>query len=341
MTHPSLTFMREKKKPLIIGTILLSVLSYAYFSQTGNSEQSTATCTHAHHYINPELDCINTDAAYAHIRDSEEKTRAYVAEETDNAHATRISVFFRDLQTKRWYGINENEQFSPGSLLKLPLAIAYYKLAEVTPDILTQEFVYKRGDSLNTLEHFDSSTPLIQGKSYSINDMLGRMLKNSDNDVVPTLAGYINKEVYQKVFIDLGVDVPTTPGGINQDFFSAKIYAAILRTLYNASYLNPEQSEKVLAILSQSSFTDGLVAGLPKGTLIAHKFGERTEVDPNTKQVIKRELHDCGIVYRQDNPYILCVMTEGQNFDDLQKIIADISRIAWESSDQGGSSIAI
>ncbi len=337
MTYSSLIFLKEKKILLGIGAILVCTLAYAFFAQAKNSDQSTATCSHTHRYINPELDCINTDTAYAHIRTSEEKTRAYVGEEIDNAHATRISVFFRDLQTKRWYGVNENEQFSPGSLLKLPLAIAYYKLAEVTPEILTQEFIYKQGDSLNTLEHFDSSTPLVQGKAYSVSDMIERMLKNSDNDVVATLAGYINKEVYQKVFTDLGVDVPAAQnGGINADFFSAKIYAAMLRTLYNASYLNPEQSEKILTILSQSSFADGLVFGLPQRTMIAHKFGERTEIDVNTKQVVKRELHDCGIIYRQDNPYILCVMTEGQNFDDLKKIIANISRIVWENSDQGG-----
>lgn len=337
MIQPQLKFLREQKIPLIVSTLFLSILSFAYFTETKNNDPVATTCHRVHHYINPELDCINTSEAYARIRASEEKTREYIAKETSNKHITRTSVYFRDLETKRWYGINENEPFSPGSLLKLPLAIAYYKLAEITPDILTQEFVYKRGDSLNSLVRFNASAALIQGKAYSVNEMIGRMLKNSDNDVVPTLAGYINKDVFQKVFVDLGVYVPRSiDGGINADFFSVKTYAAMLRTLYNASYVNPEQSEKLLGILSQSSFTDGLVAGLPQGTIIAHKFGERTEIDPNTMKIVKNELHDCGIIYREHNPYILCIMTEGQNFDDLTKIIADISRIVWENSEQGG-----
>jgi hypothetical protein len=43
-----------------------------------------------------------------------------------------------------------------------------------------------------------------------------------------------------------------------------------------------------------------------------------------------RELHDCGIVYLPDNPYLLCVMTKGNDFAKMEKIIEEISRLSYE-----------
>lgn len=286
-----------------------------------------------HQFINPELDCINTDLAYKNIRISESVTNDYVTEEISVGHATHISVFFRDLQTKKWYGINENETYSPGSLLKLPLAVAYFKLVEFEPSILNTSFTFSTTSNLNTLEHYSSAKPIIVGEKYTIIDFLSRLLIESDNNVLPTLVNGIDKVFYNKVLIDLGVNIPIPQqGGVHADFFSAKSYSAILRLLYNASYLNIEQSENILSLLSQSTFSQGLAAGIPTGIKIAHKFGEATQIDPNTNESIKHELHDCGIIYHINNPYILCVMTEGKDFQALENIIATISKITWDNN---------
>jgi beta-lactamase class A len=134
--------------------------------------------------------------------------------------------------------------------------------------------------------------------------------------------------------IDLGVSIPLPEnGGTHADFFSAKSYAAIFRMLYNASYLSIGQSEEVLELLSRSTFTKGLVAGVPPGTKVAHKFGEATQVDQDSGKIVKRELHDCGVIYKEKSSYILCVMTEGSDFDSLENIIASISRITWDTSE--------
>jgi hypothetical protein len=83
-------------------------------------------------------------------------------------------------------------------------------------------------------------------------------------------------------------------------------------------------SEQALGLLTTTDFTQGLVAGVSATTTVAHKFGEQTDTDTNG-QVIDRELHDCGIVYYPNNPYFLCVMTKGQDFSTLAKIISGIS----------------
>ena len=62
---------------------------------------------------------------------------------------------------------------------------------------------------------------------------------------------------------------------------------------------------------------------MPAKTEIAHKFGAYA-------RGASYEMHDCGIIYAGDNPYILCVMTRGSNFDDLSDAIGQISKTIYE-----------
>jgi beta-lactamase class A len=97
----------------------------------------------------------------------------------------------------------------------------------------------------------------------------------------------------------------------------------MFRILFNASYLTQAASEQALELLTRSEFRAGLVAGVPAGTVVAHKFGER--IDGGVAK-----LHDCGIVYHPARPYLLCVMTEGDRFEPLASLIAETSRIAYD-----------
>ena len=113
---------------------------------------------------------------------------------------------------------------------------------------------------------------------------------------------------------------------------SPREYSRFFRTLYNGTYLSHDLSEQTLDLLSKTNFTQGLVAGIPKDIAVSHKFGEQTIniVNLNNQQVI-RELHDCGIVYLPNNPYLICIMTKGIDFINLQTVIKDISKISWDS----------
>ena len=81
----------------------------------------------------------------------------------------------------------------------------------------------------------------------------------------------------------------------------------------------------MLGLLSQSTFQQGLVAGLPAGIVVAHKFGERGYNNPT----IPDQLHDCGIVYTK-KPYVICVMTQGTGYDAMAGIIAHISKMVYD-----------
>ena len=92
-------------------------------------------------------------------------------------------------------------------------------------------------------------------------------------------------------------------------------------------------SEKALRLLSQPFFKKGLIAGLPANIPIAKKFGERSFSAAPADPTSQKELHDCGIIYYPSHPYLLCVMTKGNNFDRLADTIKDISQTVYASVD--------
>jgi len=322
--------------PIIIAVLLvaLSVLGSWYIFKYRILKidyEGLKSCSGDYKFINPEVACLVSSEKdfLTKYETLETKIKELVDYSIKNEKASNVSVFIRDLVGRRWVGINENENYAPASLLKLPLLVAYYKLSEIQPEILSKKYTYNGpGQFNNEMQDIKPENNLEPGKEYSIEELLYRMIVYSENNAVEPLAEIIGNDFINKVFVDLGIYVPAT-SGLETDFLSPKMYGAVLRTVFNASYLNPLNSEKVLEILNQSTFKEGLVAGVPQNIKIAHKFGER-EVKNENGKLISRNLYDCGVIYYPDNPYLLCVMARGSNFDNLKEIIKNISQITYE-----------
>ncbi len=257
-------------------------------------------------FTNPLLECDIAEANFRELKPFKQKVFDSIKARLDSGEASHISVYFRDLNNGPWFGINEKEVFSPGSLLKVPFMMAAFKQVESDPDFLNQSVVYSGGNE-NDKMSIKPRIVMEVGKSYALNDVIRRMIIYSDNDAKDLLLSKINGRTLTRTYEDLGIQGPTMDK--TDDFINIKNYASFFRILFNASYLTKEFSEKALAILSEVDFRDGLVAGVPKNMPVAHKFGEREYLG-------KKQLHDCGIIYYPDHPYLLCVMNRG---DDLQK----------------------
>lgn len=273
-------------------------------------------------FTNPLLECeVNSTVGDIEHKPSKNTITSYIADEMKKKNISHASVYYRDLNNGPWFGINEKENFSPASLLKLPVLMAYLKQAEKTPDLLGKKLLYHK---INTpvVPTFAPDSPLENDREYTISELLEHMIIYSDNNALILLEELIDNKAIDRITEDLGIETATdtTP----EDFMSVKSYASLFRVLFNASYLNREMSEKALGVLTQSAFTKGIVFGLPKDLTVAHKFGER-ELDNGVKQ-----LHDCGIVYMPRHPYLLCIMTRGTEYAALESVIATISKNIYE-----------
>ncbi len=252
-----------------------------------------------------------------------------------DGNVDKVALYFRSLNNGPWFGIKEDENFFPASLLKVPLMIAYYKWSESDPSIFKKEVTYDQdilkllGD-YNEVQYYKSENPIIVGQTYTIKELIDRMIANSDNNAKNLLILNLDKpERLFNIYTDLGIVTPPELKENQEDIFSVHEYGTFLRILYNASYLSKENSKEVLELLIKTKFNLGITAKLPSDIKIAHKFGEHQDQNNQYKQ-----LHDCGIIYYPSYPYLLCIMTRGNDFEKMEGAIQDISLTVYQEIDK-------
>ena len=243
---------------------------------------------------------------------------------------SNASVYFIDYKKFGSFTINKDEQYSPASLLKVIILIAYLKQSESNPSLLDQKLVYEKSIAKYLEEvPFETDTELKIDNTYSIRTLINKMIISSDNGAKDLLLSNISDAYLNQVYKDLNLQAPKD--NINYTI-SVKDYSLFFRILYNATYLNQENSEKALSILSQTTFSDGITNTLPNDLVVAHKFGE--SVNGSKEQINFIELHDCGIIYYPNSPYLLCIMTKGKDFKGPSTVIGEISKIIYDYKKQ-------
>lgn len=274
-------------------------------------------------FINPLLDCAELqNISVRNTSELESNINDYISFQKQKGVET-TSVYFRDLNNGPWIGINEEEEFYPASLLKVPLMIAVYKQAMDNPELLKKQYTYNE-KTRNTGEYYKGLKEIKRGLPYTVEELIAYMAKYSDNNASHILSNVVDLNDLKDSYIDMGAAVPDQPGYV----LSVKTYASFFRILFNSTYLSHAYSEKALELLSESSFKDGLVAGIPEKIKVSHKFGERDIKDE------KKQLHDCGIVYYPGKPYVLCVMTRGKDYEQLASTISHISKMVYDKIDK-------
>lgn len=282
-------------------------------------------------HINPLLMCEVTTEEITELLPIKAVLEDRVATLRRNGDITQASLYVRTLNSGRWFEINPDEQYTPASLLKTAMLMAYLRIAEIQPEILNTAipFVPK---SAATTAVVAPTTTLTPRQSYTIGTYLNQLIVESDNQALEVLRAYLTAHhptALAQTYKDLALPTDNDPAAQS---ITPRIYSRLFSLLYNATYLGRETSEAAIELLIASSYKNGLVAGVPAGTSVAHKFGERAIATP-TSALTEQEFHDCGIVYYPGHPYFICVMTKGTDFTRMQQAIADLSRTAYEQID--------
>ncbi|NTW22631.1 serine hydrolase [Candidatus Falkowbacteria bacterium] len=225
-----------------------------------------------------------------------------------------IAVYFEYLNTGANISVNKDDEFWPASLMKIPIAMAVMKKIETGQWRLGNELVLTEGDKdrlYGELYKTKANTRL------SVERLLEEMLINSDNTARAIFMRNLKKEDIDEVLLHLGIDDIFNAN--NQ--VTAKKYSIFWRSLYTASYLSPEDSEYLIKLMSKSSATQYLAAGLPKNLQFSHKIGVVGD---------QKIYADSGIVYVTNRPYILTVMVRGFDEEEAKRQFAEISAKAYQ-----------
>ncbi len=316
----------------VVGIVSLLVVGFVAgrYLPTNLVTQSGLTCQREAGYdlINPLLFCDPVAEADAkRFAKLSTELSTYISEQVEKKDVDQVSVFVRDITQREEFGIGSDQKYFPASLGKLPVMVAVYKQAERDPAFLNSIAKVEPTD-YNTGVEILPSDPVAPGSSHTVKTLLESMIKQSDNNAFYALARVISEDDYYGLFSTLKLPLSDDRNAL-ADIISSREVFNYFRVLYNATYLERRFSKEALSMLTETNYKQGLVATIPGEVKVSHKFAVHTL--KQDEKLVQRQLHDCGIVYKGDHPYFICVMTKSSGeLTAAEGVIQEISKRVYE-----------
>ncbi len=335
-TSPSTRKQRVAISSLLVGVFVLGIVAGWALKRTPvvatAAQPSPQSCLRlgGYRFIQPLLACDTTPRDTSmNYPELQKSITSVIATGKANGSITTASIYLRNLDSRKELLINPIEEFFPASLKKVPLLIQYYKESETTPGFLSQTVTITDSTDYNANTTVRPSQVPEYGKTYTYAQLLEYMIKYSDNISFQVLVKQLSLEKFNQAYLDLHLHYPDNLVSID-DYMTPYQFSLFFRTLFNATYLNRENSEAVLTLLTSTEYKNGIVASIPSSVNIAHKFG--VGFVPQPDNISRGELHDCGIIYNPGKPYLLCVMTKSESGDiaEVEKTLSGISNEVYK-----------
>jgi beta-lactamase class A len=239
---------------------------------------------------------------------------------------------------RRMIEINADTEFHAASTMKVPVMIELFRQAEVSklsldePLPIKNEFHSIVDGSVYQLSVGDDSDAEVYkniGKTMTLRALCEGMITVSSNFAANLLIERLGVENIRATVTRLGADGMHVLRGVeDQKAFdkglsnttTAGALATLLQAIAQGKAVGTRADAEMVAILKRQKFNDGIPAGLPPGTAVAHKTGTITKIH-----------HDAAIVYGR-RPYVLVILVRGiQDQKESAALIAAISREIWTS----------
>lgn len=252
------------------------------------------------------------------LRSLKVELTGYIQDMKNQGVINTASVHIRHLMSGEWTCVNPDEVYVAGSMMKIPTMMAFLKDAETHAGLLDKKIFYDKVPNDMSIQTFNSGS-ISTGKSYTIRELIDYMITKSDNHATMLLDKNLSYDQINRLFTDL--DLPNVDASSTYYRVTATQYSRFLEVLFDATYLTTDHANFAMELLTHSAFSTGLASGIPKGVTIAHKFGEAGSEVPGESQ-----LHETGVVFIDDSPYLITVMTKGMDVQKLPAVISEISK---------------
>ncbi len=252
------------------------------------------------------------------------------------ASGAEVAVAWRPLDNKPGEEIliNPDLRVHAASTMKVPVMIELFRQAaagQIALDdevVVTNQFTSIMDGSpyeLSATEDSDGEIYRALGRKLSYRALVEASITVSSNLATNILIEHLGADKVQATVDTMGASGMQVLRGVeDQKAFdagrsnttTARGLLILLEAIGHGTAVSAEASAAMIEILKRQHFNDGIPAGLPVGTPVAHKTGSITRIH-----------HDAGIVYAQ-RPYVLVILTRG--IDEMAvsaRLMADISRV--------------
>lgn len=265
--------------------------------------------------------------------------RAALAARIARAPARAVGLYYRSLARPDSILIGANARLHAASTMKVPVMIQLFR--DVDAGLLRLDDSIPVRDSFPSLvdgspfsvgKEDDSDSTLYAriGGRASLRELLELMITRSSNLATDLLIERVGAERAQRTARSLGAwsiqvlrgveDDKAYRAGLNNTT-TARDLGALLGAIASRRAASGSSCDSMLAILGRQEFNEGIPAGVPPATRVAHKTGWIGEV----------VYHDAAIVYPSNgSPYVLVVLTGGIKEDSVaHNLVADLSRLVY------------
>ena len=258
------------------------------------------------------------------------------------APARAVGLYYRSLARPESLLIGANLRFHAASTMKIPVMIQIFRDADAGLLALHESLAVHTafpslvdGTPFSVGKEDDSDTTLyaLVGKRTAVRDLLERMITRSSNLSTNLLIERVGADRAQHSARALGAwsiqvlrgveDGAAYRAGLNNTT-TARDLGALLGAIATGRAATRAACDSMLGILGRQEFNEGIPAGLPPGTRVAHKTGWIGGV----------VYHDAAIVTPAGSKgYVLVVLTGAVEQDSVaHNLVADVSRLLYEGS---------
>ncbi len=254
------------------------------------------------------------------------------------SHA-EVAVAYRTLDGSSEWFYQGDQSFHAASTMKIPVMMELYrqqtegKLHLTDPLVVRNEFhsiVDGSPYHLNPADDSETDLYKAEGQTRTLQQLCELMITVSSNLAtnllierlgVDNIRAYVNLLHADGMHVLRGVeDQKAFDKGLNNTT-TARALEILLSVIAGGDSVNPADSKAMIAILERQQFNEGIPAGLPPGTRVAHKTGEITGIH-----------HDAAIVYAS-KPFVLVILVRGlTDPKESSALISEITRMIYEAS---------
>jgi beta-lactamase class A len=250
-----------------------------------------------------------------------------------------VAIAFRTLDGHIAYAFHEEESFHAASTMKIPVMIELFhqarqaKLKLDDPLPIKNEFHSLADGSIYTLDPADDSEVDLYkaaGQTRTLRQLSELMITASSNLATNLLIEKLGVDNIRATVHTLGADGMNVLRGVedNKAFLkglnnttTARGLQQLLEAIAHGVAVDQESSRQMIEILERQKFNEGIPAGLPVGTRVAHKTGEITKIH-----------HDAAIVFAP-KPFVLVILVRGlAETKDSAALMADITRQLYQAT---------